>query len=146
MADAPTTAIVEALAQALRTITVANGYRTDLGLNVLTERTQTGVPAAPTCTVSIINKVRSGDGKSRPDNGRGLQGIIEYMLPSSFANATANAYAADDDIDRLLTDVYTQMPGALPVQYEETIFLDKPEGMPVVAAEIHWSTGYRRHG
>ncbi|MBN8261176.1 MAG: hypothetical protein J0L59_02505 [Xanthomonadales bacterium] len=144
MADAPSKAILEALAAALRTITVANGYRTDLGLNVRTERSETGLPAAPRCTVAVTGKVKAPNGQQRPSKGRGIRGVIEFEVPASYADAAAQVLAADEDIDRLLTDVYTQMPDALPVEYDETIFLDRPEGFPVIAAEVHWSTGYRR--
>ena len=77
MADAPSKAILEALAAALRTITVANGYRTDLGLNVRTERSETGLPAAPRCTVAVTGKVKAPNGQQRPSKGRGIRGVIE---------------------------------------------------------------------
>lgn len=146
MADSPAKLIIEALADALRTITVANDYNTDLGLSVRTERTEGGIPTAPRCTVAVVNKVKVERGQQRPAKGRSLRGVIEIEVPTSYADAMARVLAADEDIDRLLTDVYTQMPDALPVQFEETIFLDRPEGMPVVAAEIHWTTGYQRNG
>lgn len=144
MADAPTKAILEALAGALRTITVANGYRTDLGLDVRTERTESGLPAEPRCTVAVTGKAKVPNGQQRPSKGRSVRGVIEFEVPASFTNAMAQVLAAEEDIDRLLTDVYTQMPDALPVEFDETIFLDRPEGFPVIAAEVHWSTGYRR--
>lgn len=145
MADVPVQQIVDALAAALRGVTIANGYNTDLGAAVLTERTQTGLPTAARCTVACTNKMRTESGKNRPAGGRGLRGVIEFELPTSFPNALATVYAADEDIDRCLRE-YHQMPDALPVQYEETVFLDRPEGMPVVAAEIHWSTSYHKPG
>lgn len=146
MAEVPVQAIVSALADALAGITVAGGYNTDLGLNVRTERTETGLPTAPRCTVACTNKMRTEDGgQSRASGSRTLRGVIEFEVPASYANALGAVYAADEDIDRRLRR-YHQMPDALPVQYEETVFLDRPDGMPVVAAEIHWSTGYRRSG
>lgn len=146
MANAPGKLIIEALAAALRTITVANDYNTDLGLNVRTERTEGGIPSTPRCTVAVVSKVKVERGQQRPAKGRALRGVIEIEVPTSYADATARVLDADEDIDRLITDVYTQMPDALPVQFEETIFLDRPEGMPVVAAEIHWTTAYQRNG
>lgn len=148
MAEQPaaTRAIVAALADALRTITIVNGYRTDLGLAVRTERTETGLPTSPRCTVAIEAKVKVEGGQQRAKTGRQVAGVIEFEVPASFADAMACVLDADDDIDRLLTDLYTQMPDALPVQYEETVILDRPEGMPVVAAQIRWSTAYHREG
>lgn len=145
MASVPVQEIVDALATALASITVANDYNTDLGLNVRTERTETGIPSTPRCTVGVYQKQRGEGGNSRPGRDRLLRGVIEFEVPASYTNAMAQVLAAEEDIDRLLSDVYTQMPGALPVMYEETVILDRPDGMPVVAAEIHWSTGYRRH-
>ncbi|QDH70847.1 hypothetical protein [Marilutibacter alkalisoli] len=145
MADAPTQAILEALADALRGITTANGYHTDLGLNVRTERTETGIPTAQRCTVAVVNKLRTERGQQRPSRGRALRGVIEIEVPASFTDSMARVLLAEDDVDRRLSE-YHQMPDALPVQYEETVFLDRPEGMPVVAAEIQWTTGYTRNG
>lgn len=145
MADIPVQAIVDALALALRGITKANDYNTDLGLKVLTERDQTVLPTAPRCTVVCHGKQRSEGGKDRPAVGRAIRGVIEFEVPAGYDNALAVVYAADDDIDRMLAQ-YHQMPGALPVRYEETVFLDRPDGMPLVAAEIHWSTAYRLRG
>lgn len=142
MGSAPVAAIVEAVATALEGIRIANGYHTDLGASVQRERLQTGLPTALRCTVACTNKVRAEEGARRPAVGRALRGVIEIELPASYKDAMATIYAADEDIDSCLRR-YHQMPGALPVNYEETVFLDRPEGMPVVAAEIHWSTGYR---
>lgn len=142
MADVPVLDIVKALAKVLEGITIATGYNTDTGLNVRTERRQVGLPDAPVCTVACTSKVRGGDGKTRPDVGRMLRGVIEIEVPASYADALERVYTADEDIDRCLR-AYHQMPDALPVTYDETIFLDRPEGMPVCAAEIHWSTAYR---
>ena len=145
MASVPVKEIVDTLADALRGITVANGYNTDLGTNVRTERKQGGLPDAPVCTVACTSKVRGEDGKTRPNVGRMIRGVIEFEVPDGYADALAHVYTADEDIDRCLRQ-YHQMPGALPVSYDETIFLDRPEGLPVCAAEIHWSTAYQARG
>lgn len=144
MANTPALDIVDALAEALRRITVANGYNTDLGLNVRTERSEAGIPSAQRCTVAITNKMRETSGQNRPGNGRVLRGVIEIEVPASYDTAMAVALRAEEDVDRLLTVTYSQMPDALPVQWEEAVYLDRPEGLPVVAVEIHWSTGFRR--
>lgn len=143
MADIPVQMIVDALAQALRGITIANNYNTDLGLNVLTERAQSPIPAEPRATVVVTNKFTSEDGDRRPGNGRGVRGLIEFEVPASYGDAMARVIAADEDVERLLS-IYHQMPNALPVKYDETVFLDRPEGVPAVGAQIYWSTGFRR--
>lgn len=143
MAEVPVREIVNALADALRSITVANGYNTDLGQVVATERRQTGLPDSLRCTVACVHKARAeGGGGGRPSIGRQVRGVIEIEVPASYENAMDTIYAADEDIDRCLRQ-YHQMPGALPVNYDETVFEDRPEGMPVCGAGIGWSTGYR---
>lgn len=143
MADAPVRAIVDALSEALRGITVANGYRTDIGEHVHTERTETGIPTVPRVTVIPLGKQWAEDDSRSPSRGRRLEGAIEVSVPASYANAMAMVIDAEEDIDACLSR-YHQMPGALPVQYEEAEFADRPEGLPVVMAGVRWSTGYRR--
>lgn len=143
MASVPVQEIVDALAEALRGIRVDAGYNTDLGASVVTERSQTGLPTSERCTVACVSKHgREGSGR-RPDGERLIRGVIEFEVPATFANALAHVYRAEEDIDRCLRR-YHQMPGALAVVYDEAVFLDRPEGMPVCVAEIHWSTSYRR--
>lgn len=143
MADAPVRAIVDALAAALRGITVANGYRTDIGAHVHTERTETGIPTVPRVTVVPLGKRKAEDNDRSPSRGRVLEGAIEVSVPASYANAMAMVIDAEDDIDTCLAR-YHQMPNALPVQFEESEFADRPEGLPVVMAGVRWTTGYRR--
>ncbi|HVI60133.1 MAG TPA: hypothetical protein VM619_14840 [Luteimonas sp.] len=143
MASVPVQEIVDALADALRGISTAAGYNTDLGASVVTERSQTGLPTVERCTVACVTKHRGESGGRRPDGERLIRGIIEFEVPATFTNALAHVYRAEEDIDRCLRK-YHQMPGALAVVYDEAAFLDRPEGMPVCAAEIHWSTSYRR--
>lgn len=141
--QAPARAIVDALAAALRQITIANGYRTDLGLHVHTERTETGIPTVPRCTVAPLGKRRAASNDRSPSRGRELEGVIEFSVPASYANALATVIDAEEDIDTCLAR-YHQMPDALPVQYEEAEFGDRPEGLPVVVAVTRWTTAYRR--
>ena len=126
MADkAPVQAIVEALAEALRGITVANGYRTDIGAHVHTERSEVGIPTVQRCTVVPLGKLRGEEGDRNPGRGRRLEGVIEVTVPASYANAMATVIAAEEDIDTCLAR-YHQMPNALPVQYDEAEFADRP--------------------
>lgn len=143
MAEARLLLIAQVLQTRLQTITVANGYHTDMGLKVLTERTQSQIPTEPRCTVAVVSKVRSESGSRGGSNEMDVGGVIEFEVPSSYADAMATVYRADADIERAFQD-YLQMPNALPVVLEETVFLDKPDGLPVVAAQIGWRTRYRR--
>jgi hypothetical protein len=132
--------IIDALCARLATILTINGYHTNVGLKVQKERVEQGIPTAPRVTVAITSKVREPD---KPKNERLLSGVIEVEVPASYTNAMAHLLQADDDIDVAL-DAYLQMPTALPIAYAETVFLDRPEGLPVVVAQVMWTTRYRR--
>lgn len=143
MADAPVRAIVDALAEALRGITKANGYRTDMGNHVHTERSESGFPTVERVTVVPLGKKRVDQEDRSPSRGRELEGAIEVTVPSSYANAMALVIDAEEDIDTCLSR-YHQMPDALPVRYEEAEFGDRPEGLPVALVAVRWTTAYRR--
>lgn len=138
--------IVEQVRSELVRITKDNGFQTDLGAHVSTERASNGIPAKPQCTVAVVAK--------RPAEARGgvsVEGIIEFVLPAGYDDALSVVYDGADDVEQLLNEMEERvqvgelMPcGALLPLYAGTVFLDRPEGMPVVAAEISFTTGYRR--
>jgi len=143
MANGAVDAIVQALAEVLGTITVANGYHTDLGANVQTEIRGVEVPAEPQATVWAASKQRTQSGQARPDTGRGVEGYIEFAVPARYDDAMARVYAADEDLDRCLSQMHL-MPNALPVQYEDAVFMNRPEGLAVAMVQVRWTTGFRR--
>lgn len=78
--------------------------------------------------------------------------MIEIILPATYANALDTIYRADEDVERALFEMGERLNagaipafGALVPVYAETVFLDRPEGLPLCAAEITWTTGWRRH-
>lgn len=141
MADVPVLDIVLALAEALRGVTVANGYNTDLGLDVHTETSEKKL-TAPRATVWCSGKERADSGERSPGIGRAVEGWIEVAVPADFEQALEYLYKADADIDRLLSACQL-MPGALPAQYEEVRISDRPDGMPIALAQVRWSTAFR---
>lgn len=142
MDKAPVEDIVDTLADALREIRQDNGYSTDLGAAVNTEWSENSAKALR-CTVVAREKSRTEGGQNRPATGRFVRGVIAIEVPVTMEHSQQMIYRAEQDVDRCLSK-YFQMPQALPVIYEESIFMEQPEGAPVRVAEIVWSTGYRR--
>jgi len=141
----PVKAIIAQLKTELQRITKANGFQTDLGLSVSDVRSSTGIPTAPATTVAVTGKQRLDGG------GVSVEGVVEIVLPATYATAMSTVYDGADDVERVLNELSDRMTdglvtgsGALPPIYNSTTFLDRPEGMPVVAAEIVFTTGYRR--
>jgi hypothetical protein len=74
---------------------------------------------------------------------RELTVIIEGQLPVSLANAHGLIEALADDIERSL-DGFKPPAAALPMKFSETVFLEKPDGLPVMACQSMFETGFRR--
>lgn len=145
MAEARAIEVVEQLRQELQRVTVANGFHTDFGADVRTELAETPIPSGPRCTVVVLG-MRAGDG-----GGVAVEGLIEIAVPTSHTAAMATIYRGADDIERLLAELpERQLAGSVAASqallplYAGTSFLPRPEGMPFIAAEITFTTGYRR--
>lgn len=137
--------IVNQLKTELARVRVANGFHTDFGADVRTELSETPIPAAARCTVVLLGL------QAAEDNVVAVEGVIEIALPSGQANAMATIYRGADDIERLLAEMGARQlagsvaaSGALPPAYRATSFIPRPDGLPFVAAEITFTTGYRR--
>lgn len=150
MAEPKAIRVLDALLVELQRITVANGFHTDLGLWMSRERSQ-GIPTTPRGTVALLGKRAMEGGPQRPENGRAVEGMIEIILPASYSNALDTIYRADEDVERALFEMGERLNagaipafGALVPVYAETVFLDRPEGLPLCGAEITWTAGWRR--
>ncbi len=135
--------IVETLAIALREITVERGYNTNIGDCIHTAFLQQSAANTPLVTVLFRRVVAKSDGSSRPGNTRRGEGVISLIVPSEFPRSQEFAFLALEDVERRLTVNRPMMPGALPVQLEETNFLYPEPGLPVLLAEIGFSTEWR---
>lgn len=141
MADTPRTwAILQALQARLQTIAVANDYRTDAGLDVRLERTETDV-ALPYLVIYSGGNVRPGDARAKGEREFTL--IVEAHVPASLLNAHQRVVDITEDIEDALTD-YVPMPVALPLSFEESLFLDSPVGIAEMVSQTLFSTRYRR--
>lgn len=139
MADtARTLAIRQALQARLQGITVANGYRTDAGADVRLE--PSSLPIAPRITIYSGGTTRSDGGNPHE---REFTLVVEAVVPTDIDDAAALVDGIAEDIEQAL-DAYLPMPGALPLSFQESLILDRPDGMPAMAAQLMFTTRYRR--
>lgn len=132
----------KAAADRLRLVLVANGYHTDAGADVRTETSQSQC-TAPFLTVYSSSNVRV-DGE-RGTRERLYTLTVEGQLPIALANASEQMDLMADDVEAAL-DEFQPPAGAnaLRFQFLETVYLDKPDGLPVMAFQSMFSVGFRR--
>ena len=140
MADTPRSwAILKALQARLQTISVAGGYRTNAGADVRLEPSQ--LESAPRITLYTAATTRPDD--ARAPGEREFTLIVEAQVPCDLDDAHAQVVAIAEDIEQAL-DTYLPMPGALPLQFQESLYLDRPDGVAAMAAQLMFVTRYRR--
>jgi hypothetical protein len=134
-----TWAIKEALQARLQQILRANNYRTDAGADVRLEKSQ--LPGdAP--RITIYSGTTAGKGRAQP-NQREFAMVVEATVPVALENAAFLTDAIAEDIEDAL-DGFVAMPNALTLVFEESLYLDCPEGMPVMAVQLMFGTEFRR--
>lgn len=140
MADTPRPwAILEALQVRLQTIAVDAGYRTDAGDDVCLEPSQLG--ARPRITLYTAATTKPDD--ARAPGEREFTLIVEAQVPVALDDAQRLVVDIAEDIEQAL-DTYLPMPGALPLQFLESLFLDRPDGVAAMAAQLMFVTRFRR--
>jgi CTP:molybdopterin cytidylyltransferase MocA len=135
-----TWAIKQALQSRLQQILVANDYRTDAGADVRLEKSQ--LPATDAPRITIFSGTNAGKGRAQR-NQREFAMVVEATVPVTLENAAFLTDAIAEDIEDAL-DEFVAMPGALPLVFEESLYLDCPEGMPVMAVQLMYGTEFRR--
>lgn len=73
---------------------------------------------------------------------RVLSALAEATVPVTLNDAYARCHAIAADVEEALTE-WIPLPKALPVQIEDIVFLDRPEGLPIVAVQVALSIRYR---
>lgn len=131
-----------AAADRLREVLVANGYHTDAGADVRTELSQSPC-TAPFVTVFSSSVVRVEDDRGSRERLYTL--TVEGQLPISLADASEQADLMADDVEAVL-DGYQAPPGAKALQFDflETVFLDRPDGLAVMAFQSMFAVRFRR--
>jgi hypothetical protein len=133
-----TWAIKQALQARLQQISVANDYRTDAGADVRLEKSE----LAPGPRITIFSGKTAGFGRVQR-NQREFVLVIEATIPVQLENAAYLTDAIAEDIEDAL-DGFQAMPDALPLAFEESLFLDCPEGMPAQVVQLMYGTEFRR--
>lgn len=142
MADTPRPwAILQATQARLQTISIDGGYRTDIGADVRLEGAQFLAGDADRIILYAGNTVRPDDARARGERGFDL--IAEIYVSTTHADAQARAVAAAEDVEDVLEEFLPQ-PAALPLSFEECVFLDGPDGVAAWVAQIMFSTRFRR--
>lgn len=140
MADTPRSwAILQALQARLQQISVSNGYRTEAGDDVRLEPSQLG--GAPSITLYSAATTRPEDARSPGEREFTL--IVEAQVPVALDDAHALVVAIAEDIEQAL-ETYLPQPLALPLQFQESLYLDRPDGVAAMAAQVMFTTRYRR--
>lgn len=138
---APTWLLLQRIAERLIEIRIDRGYRTDIGTSVALEPAQH--PDEETIGLTLSSLGIQRDASKPHGRHRLLQALAEATLPASLNDAHALSHAVAADIEDALDD-WISLPNALPVQVEDIVFLDRPEGLPVVAVQVALTIRYRR--
>jgi hypothetical protein len=144
MAEAPIPwAILELVQARLRTVRKANDYRTDAGRDVRLEPAPFDPNDGVRITLYPLTMVTPDDARSAGE--RGFTFVVEALVPVRIDNAQARIVETVADIEDAL-DGYAQAPLALPLPFQESVLLDRPDGIAAMAAQVLFGTRYRRSG
>lgn len=142
MAETPIAwAILELVQARLRTVRKVGGYRTDAGRDVRLEPAPFDPNDAPRLTLYPLTMLYPDD--ARATRERGFTFVVEALVPVKLDNAQARIVETLADIEDAL-DGYTQSPLALPLQFQEAVLLDRPDGIAAMAGQVLFGTRYRR--
>lgn len=142
-------AVITALVAQLATITVANGYNTDVGGNVWTEQNQRkdGVLGLTLYSGDITSA--SGD-KERPGKPtREFVIMLEAQTDATLDDAHQNIHALIEDLEACMEAFASQqikqpLPGTKPLRLESIAVDDRPEGLPVIGIQARIIARYFR--
>lgn len=143
MADVPITWQLVLLIQAqLQTVRVANGYFTDIGTSVFTERSQVQQGNTPYAVVTLKKTTRSGVG---PRLQRNATFTVEAGIPTGVdsTNAMETAHKVLADLERALN---TESPQSINrVRYAlstDTDIQDRPDGLKAILVIANGTANY----
>jgi hypothetical protein len=142
MAETPIPwSILELVRGRLRTVRRSNGYRTDAGRDVRLEPAAFDPNDSARLTLYPLASILPDDAQSMAE--RGFTFVVEALVPVRLDNAQARIVDTIADIEDAL-DSHSQAPLALPLQFQESVLLDRPDGIAAMAAQVLFGTRYRR--
>lgn len=133
--------ILQAAQARLQGISVADGFRTNAGADVRLEPSADAL-SAPRLTLYTAAMVKPNEAP-RVSGEREFTLIIEAAVPTAIDNAHQLVIAIAEDIEDRLAGIVL-MPDALPLSFEESLFLDRPDGVAAMVAQLMFSTRFRR--
>lgn len=148
MAESRSWAIITALVAQLATITVANGYLTDAGLNIWTTDAQR--PETEALGIMVYSESITGPG---PDRERPLKGVrditllLEAAIGADQDNAQQQIHNLAEDIEVCMAAYakqYLQNRPTDAMHVADIAILDRPEGMAVIAMQVRIVARYLR--
>lgn len=138
-----TWAIISALAAQLATITIANGYLTDIGNNVWTSKAQRTSDDALGLTIYSGDIAGPGADNERPAKPvREFNLYVEADISTTLDNAAQQIHDVIEDID-VCMKAYGIAQQKLPPPQQTPMHVlgisieDQPEGMPVIGMQAH---------
>jgi hypothetical protein len=141
--------IIQMLAMQLATITVANGYLTDVGLNIWTTDHQRPNTAALGLMIYSEPIVGMGLDNERPTKPvRHFSMLLECTIGTDIDTAQQDIHSLIEDIENCMTKWsvgYLQAARLTgPMHVADIAILDRPEGEPVVAMQARIIARYFR--
>jgi hypothetical protein len=131
--------ILETLQARLQGISIANDYRTDAGADVRLEESSEEV--SQRITIMAAHRSRPDDARSKGE--RELVVIVEAQVPVELGNAQELVIAIDEDIEQAL-DAFLPQPASLPLEFRESMYLSRPDGVPAMVLQHQYVTRFRR--
>jgi len=150
MAESRSWAIITALAAQLATITVANGYNTDVGNNVWTTDGQR--PSEDALGLMIYSEPIVGPGLDRERPGKPVRDftmLVEAIIGTDLDDAQQQIHAIIEDIEACMeryAEVQSRTPGlqVTPMVVADIAILDRPEGAAVIGMQARVVARYFR--
>jgi len=149
MAESRTWSLILALQARLQAITQANGYLTDVGLNVWTTDHQR--PSSDALGLMIYSESIVGAGQDRERPGKPLRNfgmLIEAETSTALDDAQPSIHAVIEDVDACLQayarDPRAWQPGVTAMLVDDIAILDRPEGAATIAMQARITARYFR--
>ena len=131
--DALSLQVLLAVADGLRVVTVANGYRTDAGLNATVDDDYVANATGPNLFVGAVSMPFDGAASSNVRQ-QTLNLAIEFSLPVRARDAWRIAHnALQDVVDAFPSIAYPA--GIASPKLDATAILRRPEGADVIVAQ-----------
>ncbi len=144
-----TWAIITALAAQLATITVANGYLTDAGLNIWTTDNQR--PVTEALGIMIYSESITGGGldNERPNKAvRQIGLLLECAIGTDIDTAQQQIHNVIEDVEQCMANWAKGYLSSLrltdAMHVADVAILDRPEGVAVIAMQARIIARYMR--